>query len=88
MANELATVTAGATSLAKRDERTAARAVLEFQSPTAELIARPIPVTARITIWAIFAMFISFAGVAAIFPVDRVVTANGKLVSRASNIVI
>ena len=32
-------------------------AIMEFQSPTAALIARPIPFTSRITVWIIAAMF-------------------------------
>ncbi len=71
-----------------RGDAVATTALLEFQSPTAELIARPVPLRGRVTIWAIFAMVGSVMAVAGIMPVDRVVTANGRVISRAGSLVV
>ncbi len=71
-----------------RGDAVATTALLEFQSPTAELIARPVPVRGRLTIWAIFAMVGSLMVVAGFMPVDRVVTANGRVISRTGSLVV
>ena len=71
-----------------RGDAVATTALLEFQSPTAELIARPVPVRGRLTIWAIFAMVGSLLVVAGFMPVDRVVTANGRVISRTGSLVV
>ena len=59
-----------------------ALAVLEFQSPTAALIATPIPRSARsVTMWV--GVGVIAAGIAAcIIKTDKVVTGQGSLVSR------
>ncbi len=85
MASRLAVVGQGVRA---RADAVAATALLEFQSPTAELIARPVPLRGRVTVWAIFAMLASFLVVAGVFPVDRVVTANGRVISKDGSIVI
>jgi HlyD family secretion protein len=63
-------------------------AVLEFQSPTAAVIATPIPPFARssnlvITIMLFVALFLS-----AVMHVDKIVSAPGKLVSSAPTVVV
>lgn len=90
MANEVATISPGRSVREKKGsvERSATMAILEFQSPSAELIARPIPWSGRIVIWSITAAVAAFAIVAGVFPIDRVVTSSGKVVSKANNIVI
>ena len=70
------------------DTRLAALTMLEFQSPTAALIARPIPLMSRMTIWLITTLVASAFVVMGVFPIDRVVTAQGRVASEAKNIVV
>jgi HlyD family secretion protein len=63
-------------------------ALLEFQSPTAALIARPIPFSGRVTIWVILAMVACVIIVAGVFPIDRVVSASGRVVAQSSTLVV
>ncbi|HEX3347360.1 MAG TPA: HlyD family type I secretion periplasmic adaptor subunit [Acetobacteraceae bacterium] len=88
MTNELAPVRNGLRGVARNKASPSELAVLEFQSPTAALIARPIPVTARITVWIIAAMFVSLVVVAGVMPINRVVVTKGTLVSKSPNAVI
>ena len=87
MAGKLAII-GGNRGLRARSDVDASTALLEFQSPTAELIARPVPLQSRVTAWVIFAMVASIVAVSAIFPIDRVVTANGKVISKDGSVVI
>ncbi len=87
MTGKVADVGAGR-SVRARDDLIATTALLEFQSPTAELIARPVPLQGRITIWVIFATVASVLMVAGVIPVDRIVTANGRVISRAGSLVV
>jgi HlyD family secretion protein len=62
--------------------------LLEFQSPTAALISLPIPASARlVTLWAV-SMVVTSLVLAGTIPIDRVVTAPGKLVAQASTLVV
>ena len=63
-------------------------ALLEFQSPSAAIIATPVPLAARGTIWVVTSMVIAVIGVAGLIPVDKVVTAQGKVVADAATIVV
>ena len=76
------------TSLAVRREDSALAAVLEFQSPAAAIVASPIPRAARGTILAISGMFLASIAALGLIPVDRVVTAQGKVVSRTPTLVV
>jgi len=58
-------------------------AVLEFQSPTAAIIATPIPPLARATNYFVGALVLSLLMVGTFMTVDKIVTANGVLVSTA-----
>jgi len=87
LTGKLADVGAGR-SVRARGDLIATTALLEFQSPTAELIARPVPLRGRITIWVIFAMVASVLTVAGVIPVDRIVTANGRVISRSGSLVV
>jgi len=78
----------GATSLAIRQDDPTLSAIVEFQSPTAALVAAPVPRAGRATIWAIGGMFAACLAAMALIPIDRVVTAPGKLVSQASTMVV
>ncbi len=70
------------------DEATTHRALLEFQSPSLALIAKPVPPFAHYAIYIMASMLVAFLVVAGTMPIDRVVTAVGKVVSRSSNILV
>jgi hemolysin D len=64
------------------------RALLEFQSPTAAVIADRIPVSGRVTIWVIAAAILSSLSVMGFYSVDRIVAVPGKVVAKTPNIVV
>jgi hemolysin D len=64
------------------------RALLEFQSPTAAVIADRIPLGGRITIWVVAVAILSSLAVMGLYPVDRVVAVPGKVVAKIPNTVI
>ncbi len=64
------------------------QALLEFQSPTAAVIAERIPMTGRLTIWVIAATILSAVGTMGFYSVDRVVTVPGKVVAKIPNMVV
>jgi hemolysin D len=63
-------------------------AVLEFQSPTTAIVTAPVPRAARSTIWMIGCMFATCIVAMWLIPIDRVVTAPGKVVSQAPMVVV
>ncbi len=63
-------------------------AILEFQSPTAAVLAMPMPLIARYTGMWITAMVFTLLIVAAVMPVDKEVSATGELVSSAPETVV
>ncbi|HQT63595.1 MAG: hemolysin D [Acidocella sp. 20-57-95] len=70
------------------DDAPMSLAVLEFQSPTAAILARPMPNSARYSNFIITAMvFITLIG-AAFIKVDKLVTSPGKLISSAPTLII
>jgi hemolysin D len=84
----LLTRPSGATSLASRSKDSKLPAILEFQSPTTAIIAAPVPRAARRTIWMIGSMFAACVSAMWLIPIDRVVTAHGKVVSQAPMLVV
>ncbi len=66
----------------------ASRALLEFESPTVSLIARPIRVGIRYTIWSLALAMMVMLVIAGTVPIDRVVTTHGRVVPRTHNIVV
>ena len=84
----LLTRSPGPTSLAIRQDDPTLSAIAEFQSPTAALVATPVPRAARGTIWAIGCMFAACLAAMGLIPIDRVVTAQGKVVSQTSTMVV
>ena len=66
----------------------ASRALLEFESPTVSLIARPIRVGIRYTVWSLALVMVIMLVIAGTVPIDRVVTTHGRVVPRAHNIVV
>jgi hemolysin D len=65
-----------------------ARALLEFQSPTAAVIADRIPLGGRLTIWVIAAAILSSLAFMGFYSVDRVVAVPGKVVAKIPNMVV
>jgi len=78
----------GSTNLAARRTDSTLSTVLEFQSPAAAIVASPVPRAARGTILAISSMFLASVAALGLIPVDRVVTAQGRVVSRAHTLVV
>lgn len=62
--------------------------ILEFQSPSAAIIATPIPRSARGVVWMISSMFAAGLLAMGLIHVDRVVSASARVVSKASTIVV
>ncbi len=63
-------------------------ALLEFQSPTAALIATPVPRSSRNVALVVSACVASCIILAGTIPIDRVVTASGKLVAQSATLVV
>ena len=62
--------------------------VLEFLSPSEAIAAAPMPWLARGTIWTVGSMFGAFLLATGFIQVDRVVSATGRIVSTAGNVVV
>jgi membrane fusion protein, hemolysin D len=62
--------------------------ILEFQSPSAGILAAPVPRAARGTIWTITSLFFACLLPMGLIPIDKVVTAQGKVVSEAATTVV
>jgi HlyD family secretion protein len=60
--------------------------VLEYQSPTAALIARPVPALSHIVIWFIAILFAGLLAAVTLVPIDRVVSAAGKVAAVTGNL--
>jgi HlyD family secretion protein len=67
--------------VADREDERSNQVVLEFESPAAYQLALPVPLRSRYTTYIIFSMFVLLFLVAALFPVDRVITAAGAAVT-------
>ncbi len=87
MAKSLAQITPA--KLAKVDNEAATtRALLEFQSPTLALVSQPVPRFSFYATYVMASMLVVFLLIAGLFPIDRVVTASGKVTTQSSNILI
>ena len=64
------------------------RALLEFHSPSAGMIAAPVPTSSRVTTVGIFAIVTALILMACLTSIDRVVTASGSLVPPDRTIVV
>src|SRR5208283_2633868 len=62
--------------------------LLEYQSPTAELIASPVPVASRSPGLVIVALCLALAAVITLVPVDRVVETTGKVMATTGNLAV
>jgi HlyD family secretion protein len=63
-------------------------AVLEFQSPTAAMLATPVPLFARHSNFIITTMVVTALVLAGVMKVDKIISAQGKLVSSAPTVVV
>ena len=63
-------------------------AILEFQSPSAGILNLPVPRGARGTVWIVTSLFFVSLLAMALMPVDKVVTAQGKVVARTPTLVV
>jgi hemolysin D len=78
---------ATSTALVEADDPTLP-AILEFQSPSTAITTAPIPMSARGTVWIIASMFATVAIASSVIPIDRVVTAQGRVVSQSPTLVV
>ncbi len=62
--------------------------LLEFHSPTAALTVAPILHGARGTIWVVCSLAAACIGAAALIPIDKVVTTQGKVVAQSATSVV
>ena len=69
-------------------DQDAEQAINDFQGETAEITGSPEPTTARAVVWALAAMLVLFIVLASVMKLDRVVTAQGRIVSQSPTIVV
>ena len=62
--------------------------LMEFESPSAALIGKPVPANSRYITWVIATMFAIVLVVMSTMKVDRIVSATGKVVATANNVVV
>lgn len=62
--------------------------LMEFESPSAALIAQPVPAKSRYITWIITSMFAVMIVVMSTMKIDRIVSATGKVVATANNVVV
>ncbi|WP_448207524.1 HlyD family type I secretion periplasmic adaptor subunit [Azospirillum sp. sgz302134] len=69
-------------------DRHAEQAINDFQGETAEITGQPEPLGARAVVWTLAAMVVTFIVLASVMKLDRVVSAQGRIVSQAPTIVV
>lgn len=62
--------------------------LLEFQSPSGALAIAPVHVGARGTTWVVVTLVAACASAMALIPIDKVVTAQGRIVSQSPTVVV
>jgi hemolysin D len=75
-------------ALVRRQPSTLPLAALEFESPSAAIIARSVPPLSRATNLFVFLLVVSVLTASALIQIDKIVSAKGKLISDVPNIVI
>jgi HlyD family secretion protein len=75
------------TAVAERNDP-ALPVILEFQSPSTAILNTPVPPIARRISWMIGSMVIAAMAATGFIKVDKVVTAEGKVVSRSPTLVV
>jgi len=78
---------AGGGAVATTDDAVAPL-LLEYESPSAELLALPVPFRSRFVIWLIASMFAAILTVAFTYPIDRIVSSSGKVIATEPNVVV
>ena len=63
-------------------------AILEFQWPSTAIVNAPVPRSARGIVWVIASMVLALVIISALIPIDRVVTAQGIVVSKSPTILV
>ena len=71
-----------------RAEAAPLNALLEFQSPSAALATAPVRIGARGTTWIVCTLAAACGAAMALIPIDKVVTAQGRIVSQAPTVVV
>ncbi len=66
----------------------AEQAINDFQGETDEITGQPEPVAARAVVWALAGMVVLFIVLASVLKLDRVVSAQGRVVSQSPTIVV
>src|SRR5271154_6162659 len=79
--------TAISTAVADRADPTLP-VILEYQSPSTAIVNAPVPRVARGISWTVGSMVLLCFAAMSIIKVDKVVTAQGKVIPRAATIVI
>ena len=79
--------TAISTAVANRGDPTLP-VILEYQSPSTAIVNAPIPRVARGVSWTVGTMVLACFAAMAIIKVDKVVTAQGKVIAKAATIVV
>lgn len=62
--------------------------LLDFQSPSAALIAQKVPLRSRYTVWLLASIFAVALVLMGVVPIDRVVVTQGKVMAGPANIAI
>ena len=71
-----------------RADAVALPGLLEFYSPTASLTVTPVLHAARGTTWVVFSLAAACIAAAALIPIDKVVTTQGKVVAQSATSVV
>jgi hemolysin D len=79
--------TALSTAVADRDDPTLP-VILEYQSPSTAIVNAPVPRIARRISWTVSTLLFACFAAAGIIKVDRVVTAQGKVIAKSATIVV
>jgi hemolysin D len=78
----------GDSRAARRNEAATLPSMLEFHSPTAALTVAPVQFGARGTIWGVCSLVAACFAAGGLIPVDKVVTATGKVVAEHATSVV
>src|SRR5215475_372096 len=73
---------------AHRQPARADASLLEFEPPTAALLATPVQPAARSILWMVVSLVAACAAAAALVPIDMVVTAAGSVVAMQPTVVV
>src|SRR5262249_46557775 len=73
---------------APRSSGSADASLLEFELPTAALLATPVRPAARRILWAVVSLVAACAAAAALVPIDMVITAGGRVVAMRPTVVV